>query len=922
MTMRGYIGQEYEVRPVLAAMEDRGVPIDDSARIQLGAEFEATQQELGVELAKRAPVECQRVHPKDGYKGIPPQVKEWQKVHCAIEIVDDLDKEGVQSLFDRRFLNVETRFQDSPKTAKDGTIEEGEWYSYQRRDFQISVASVDTSTLEPTAQTSLQSRWCRIYDFNPNSAPQLIAYMKAKGHRVPKSKIEDEDGNQKDTTAAKELQRLAVKTDDDFYLKVIEYRGLTKLRGTYVDGFRPGADGRVHTTFTFQTAIAQLSSRNPNCFSPDTEVLCKRGWIKFSEIVLEDYLAQYSNKGIISFALPKQLIQRRSDGVLRHIHTDEQLDMMMTPGHNCLLRNRKTLEWKWINASEYPEDFHQMQAGLYEGGDLYYSEGQIALICALQADGHVSKATPDYHGGAYEFAFTKERKTSRLLSFLDDLGIRYSHRVKSVRHNIRISHKDIPEWWKDKKYFGPWILDLTRDSLNYFEREVWFWDGCASKFSQYSSSVACNADWVQIACILSNRRAKIRKHIPPSGNPNWQIDAIKDNYSLTTNHKNEEVPYDGLIYCATMPLGTLIVRRNGKVAITGNCTNFPKLKPTPKLAKALRGMICADEGHVIAEVDFKSCHVITLGLLAGDDNYTRLGRLDIHSAVAGHFLQLWDLNQIIKESDDALMQRFKWLKSDPERKRVRDDQAKHGILGIGNGLRAKGLYERYMESFPARGCPVCGGGGKVAGVRGLKNCGACKGSGRQSGMSIAEAVLTTCEELFPKVFEYQEAQRREAHETQRLRTPFGHLRRFYEVYRWDGRKGCWSHGDQAEEAVAYRLANTAHAHMREVMKELFRRGLDKKYGLFNMVHDSIMMSYPEHLTSEMLREVIPVMVAESKVMPGLWLGVEVSQGRRWSEMKEVEIPPEILHGQQMEAQNTGNAILGESRQVSGVGAAR
>lgn len=526
----GYTGQEREVRPVLAAMEDRGVPIDDARRLELNDEFEKAQLELGEELDRRFPDECRSLHPKHGYKKVPKD--------CS------------------------------------GLIQ---------RDF--SDAGVDS---EGNPSIVIVSRWCRPEYFAPNSSHQLLRYMKARGHKVPKSKIEDEDGNQKDTTAAKELQRLAVRTDDDFYLKVIEYRGLTKLRGTYVDGFRPGADGRVHTTFTFQTAIAQLSSRNPNT------------------------------------------------------------------------------------------------------------------------------------------------------------------------------------------------------------------------------------------------------------------------------------------------------------------TNFVKLKPTPKLAKALRGMICADEGHVIAEVDFKSCHVITLGLLAGDDNYTRLGRLDIHSAVAGHFLQLWDLNQIIKESDDELMQRFKWLKSDPERKRVRDDQAKHGILGIGNGLRAKGLYERYMESFPARRCPVCGGSGKVAGVRGLKNCGACKGSGRQSGLSIAEAVLTTCEELFPKVFEYQEAQRKEAHETQRLRTPFGHLRRFYEVYRWDGRKGCWSHGDQAEEAVAYRLANTAHAHMREVMKELARRRLDDRYGMFNMVHDSLMFHFRESELSSFVSDVIPAMTAESKVMPGLWLGVEASYGRRWNSMRDLEIPLEML----------------------------
>src|SRR4029077_19429704 len=71
----GYLGQVYSVRPVLAAMEDRGMPIDDAARLRLGARFEAAQAELGAEIAKLAPAECCRVHPKEGYKGTPPDIK-------------------------------------------------------------------------------------------------------------------------------------------------------------------------------------------------------------------------------------------------------------------------------------------------------------------------------------------------------------------------------------------------------------------------------------------------------------------------------------------------------------------------------------------------------------------------------------------------------------------------------------------------------------------------------------------------------------------------------------------------------------------------------------------------------------------------------------------------------------------------------
>jgi len=610
----GYTGQEREVRPVLAAMEDRGVPIDDAARLRLGEQFRLAAIEIaegkdegGIHtpgLMERFPESAKKLDP---YKTFPPELKKLPEADWG-KLFKEPDKWKCSCK--REYKMGVLTCEKCGRSQDDGKVKAGKWYRYGQREVDEVTADIDLNIVTTSAV-----RWCYIPEFNPNSRNMLIEYMKAKGHKVPKSKEEDDEGNQKDTTAAKELQRLAVKAGDDFYLKVIEYRGLTKLRGTYVDGFKPASDGRVHTTFTFQTAIAQLSARNPNT------------------------------------------------------------------------------------------------------------------------------------------------------------------------------------------------------------------------------------------------------------------------------------------------------------------TNFPKLKPTPALAKAIRGMICADEGHVLAEVDFKSCHVITLGLLAGDENYTRLGRLDIHSAVAGHFLGHWNLNEIIKESDDELMQRFRWLKSDAERKRVRDDQAKHGILGIGNGLRAKGLYERYMESFPSRQCPACNNG-KVHGIRGLKNCPTCKGTARQSGLQIAEAVLATCEALFPRVFEYQELQRKEAHETQRLRTPFGHQRRFYEVYRWDGKKGAWGHGDQAEEAVAYRLANTAHAHMREVMKELYRQGLDEKFGLFNMIHDSLLFEHSVSLCDEMVSEVIPIMTAPSKVMPGLWLGVEMSRGRRWSDMKEVSIPSEVIRGKQMEIQDVGNALLGESRQISGVRATR
>lgn len=557
----GYLGQVNHVRPVLAGMEDRGLPVDDAARVALAGEFDIAQAALGREITALAPKECGRVHPKEGYKGVPPEIRNH----------DMLDGTPIR----------DTVFYESG--------DDGERYRYEEREFAILNADLTATSI---------LRWCRVYDFNPNSSRQLINYMRVKSHPVPKDKHrEADDGSNPDTTNKKELVRLANKTGDTFYLKVIEFRELTKAKGTYVDGFKPAADGRVHTTFTFDTAIAQLSSRNPN-------------------------------------------IQ-----------------------------------------------------------------------------------------------------------------------------------------------------------------------------------------------------------------------------------------------------------------------NFPKHGSTEsqrRLVKALRKMIAAEPGKVLVEWDYKSCHVLTLGFLAEDYNYMRLARLDMHSFVAGHLLGCWDGHAIFPETDDQLRTRFKWLKSDPERKRVRDDPAKHGILGIGNGLQAKGLFERYMESFPARPCTVCQGRRTVAGVRGPKKCPACHATGVESGQRLAERVLEIARQLFPKVFAYQRREQEKAHKEQFLLTPFGHLRRFYEVFRWDPRKMDLVHGDQAEEAIAYRLSNVAHSHMRESMKAIARAGFDERYGMCNQIHDALLFHFDRTLLDEHVRDIHPILVAPSTVLrhpaiapDGLSIEVEASVGENWAEMAELPLPKKI-----------------------------
>lgn len=499
----GYVGQVAQVRPILAAMEHRGLPVDDAERLKLDGEFDRAQQELDAALQLRVPEEVLGLEPKRGKKGA----------------------------YDYGYV----------RTPKDtaGLVEK-----------EFKVAAIGEGG-EPT--TVLVRRWCRVVAFNPNSPDQLKRYMDAKGHKRPKSKEQDDDGNDKDTTAKKELVRLAHRLGDDFYLRVIEYRELSKMRGTYIDGFAPHADGRVHTTFTFDTGTGQTTSRNPN-------------------------------------------IQ-----------------------------------------------------------------------------------------------------------------------------------------------------------------------------------------------------------------------------------------------------------------------NFPK---HGRLAKAVRRMIAAPSGNILVEWDYKSYHVLTTGWCAEDASYMRMARLDMHSFVAGCFTGAWK-PEVMEEDDASLQARFRWFKSDADRKRIRDKQAKPSILGVGFGMGARRLYQENLEHF--------------------------------AGEKVAKRFLDLLHELYPKVFAWQDRVRRMAHEATFLRSPFGHLRRFYEVFTWDYKSATYKNGDQAEEAVAFLPANVAFGNIRETMKALERRGIPERYGQCNTIHDSLMFDFPAALLDQHIAEVYPILVAPSPILQnsvapgGLWCDAECNAGPHWAEMTEREV---------------------------------
>jgi uracil-DNA glycosylase family 4 len=104
------------------------------------------------------------------------------------------------------------------------------------------------------------TRWFWQEPLNPDSPPQVLAYIRYRKHAPGRAKKTGADSTDRET-----LKRLT-KTGDPFYRAVLDYRAIAKVKGTYVEGTERRLDlaDRLHPQPSFKPSTMRLSYVNPN----------------------------------------------------------------------------------------------------------------------------------------------------------------------------------------------------------------------------------------------------------------------------------------------------------------------------------------------------------------------------------------------------------------------------------------------------------------------------------------------------------------------------------------------------------------------------------------------------------------------------------------------------------------------------------
>ncbi|MBE6906140.1 MAG: hypothetical protein E7476_07725 [Ruminococcaceae bacterium] len=486
----------------------------------------------------------------------------------------------------------------------------------------------DTLTQEAVQLTGLD---------NPNSVPQLSGWLtKETGSQITDLRKESVktmlDGEIQSNAArrALEIRQELSKTS------VKKYTAMTEA---------VCEDGRVRGLLQFYGA----NRTGRWCLTGDHEVLTPAGWCRLDNWSGGEIACWASQTEYISFQ-PSNALSFEYTGAMYSL-SGQRIDQISTPDHKMAVLQK---DGTWQPETVEIASRHRFMIP-FTGRRLVGQSNEpykLRVLIMTQADGHYT------HEGDVRYHFKKARKIDRCKYLLRKCQIPF---IEQLRPDstvcITVKSRSMPIWLRQfqDKIFGYWMLDESAEII--FD-ELPLWDGyaCGPNSIQYSTTSKQNAEIIQACASLSGRSAALL--IKRRQNTNWN-----DNYVVniwnTPGHGTairieqvEKQHYSGKVYCAETKTGYFLVRRNGKVWVTGNSGRMIQPQNLPRtnlhgdlldfardlvkghkldyiqiiygsvpdtLSQLIRTALIPAPGHMFVDADFSAIEARVIAWLAGED---------------------------------------------------------------------------------------------------------------------------------------------------------------------------------------------------------------------------------------------------------------------------------------------------------------
>lgn len=350
------------------------------------------------------------------------------------------------------------------------------------------------------------------------------------------------------------------------------------------------------------------------CYSDDTEVLTKRGWLRHSEISLSDEVGCFDPE-------TSSMIYHRPSRIVKKAHAGDMYrfkgygyDLLVTPEHRMLLKpfwkdpvgtqvdsgvGRPTKwpkgRWSFCEAKDVPRAEFLIPLSAPLCGD-FPSVSEYALDLARLAGWYVSEGCKYSVGASISQAIgPRSDVISDLLNrlavpfsvYVSGLGGKGGTKAMNSFYIGTTKCADLVAWLHREcgigsanKKIPTAIVNGTPAVKEAFLEAYLMGDGSVKKKGYAATTTSRGLrDQLQILCLELGISASWC-YIPPISEKHsdaWSLGICRRTRTQTAVNGARSITktrYEGTVWCLTVPTGAYFVRRNGKAVVCGNSAHY------------------------------------------------------------------------------------------------------------------------------------------------------------------------------------------------------------------------------------------------------------------------------------------------------------------------------------------------------------
>ena len=373
-----------------------------------------------------------------------------------------------------------------------------------------------------------------------------------------------------------------------------------------------------------------------HCYDGETEVLTKKGFVKWPNVNEDTEFATVDPKSrnFTGFEKATQLFNYDYNGEMVKI-SHHDVDLLVTNGHKIyasvsrgsklrvcpeysLIPTNYTLD---TGKKVWESPFRLVLSAKNSNYESSNADSIYKLYGFFIGDGY---AAENLDKSSICFHLKKERKIAYLRNVCNELGIELkcnANNKYAIKTDNIYSGKFRKMFYNENgdKTFPISFLTMTSSQFNCFIDGLLNSDGhyCGlCKNIEYSTCSMELIDRLQALCSINNSNCSYTTAYKGNGTHSscYRVYFYKEkslfpmiNDSRTRDRANAKiVSYSGKVYCASVSTGLLIVRRNGKVCLCGNCSPTEHASFTFGIEGVSRSFLAQISRHRLASLSVQS----------------------------------------------------------------------------------------------------------------------------------------------------------------------------------------------------------------------------------------------------------------------------------------------------------------------------